>query len=567
MSSRTEPDAGRAEKLAVLGLVLVFGLALGARLLFLHQYHAWPLYERMGPIVDSRFYLLRAQQIATGQWQDTAPFYLSPLYCYGLGLLFTVAEASQETARVFQAFLGAGSCVLFAVAARRVFGTGVGLATGFLLALQGFLLYTTAVVLPSGLVLFLHAALAALLAGREANPGRPRCLAAGVLLGLAAAAKPNALLTAVLVAAWLAARARGAPPARWRPVVLIGLGVVAALAPFTLHNAAVSGHFVLVSTNGGRNLYKGHGPEATGSHVFLEEDLGLGLRDYLDGNVEPEAPIRDSRQMSRRAWEHVRAHPGDTLALSARKLLLALHDRELGVRDNFEFARRYAPLLRWNPLGFGLLASLGLVGMIVARRVPGSGLFAVLVGSQLFALVAIFVLGRYRVVLVGCFAAYAAYLFVWGRARWRERAWRPLLESAAAVLVLLVVTHVPLAQFPRDAGFALQHLALARPLRNAGQVEEARAHYLAAAAGDWLELPDTPTRRLEVRLEAAECALELGRADEARAELEDLTAELERRALPQEKRLRDRARALLRETPPGETLPGGAGAAQNSADG
>ncbi len=538
----------------VLGLAGLFALALGVRLLFLHQYAAWPLYDRMGPIVDSRFYLLRAQQIAHGQWQDAAPYFLSPLYCYGLGLLFHVVEASQESVRILQAVLGAASCVLFAAGARRVFGTPVGLVAGALMAVEGFLVYTTAVVLPSGFVLFLHAALVFVLAGRDADPGRGRCLLAGVLLGLAAAAKPNALLTAALVAAWLAWRRRGGSPgwrARLAPAALLALGAAAALAPFTWHNWRVSGHLVLVSTNGGRNLYKSVGPEANGTHVFLEEDVGLGLRDYLDGAVDPQEPIRDSRQMAALALEHARRHPGRTLALTARKLLLALHARELGVRDSYEFARRYSSFLRHDLVGFGLLASLGLVGMVLARRVPGSGLFAVLVASQLFALVAVFVLGRYRVVLVGCFAVYAAHLLAWWAARWRERAWRPLGQSAVAVLALLVVTHLPLPGFPRDAGFALQHLALARPLRQQGDLEAARHHFLEASAGDWQGLPGEDGRRLEARADAADCAAELGQPELAREELAAVRAALDGPgAPPGSAALRARVERRLRELGP-----------------
>lgn len=533
------------------GLALPAGVFAGAllvRLAFLAQYASWPLYDKLGPVFDSRWYLLRGKSISNGEWADRVPFYLSPLYAYVLGVLFTVFPPGLEPARYVQAVLGAASCTLVALVGRRLFGTAGGWLAGGVLALDALSVYLTSVVLPATLVLTVHALLLlALVPPGGDRPSSRRTLVAGVLVGLAATAKPNALLLLPALGLVLGLRTpRGRPGARLVPTLLLTCGAVVPILPCTLHNWAVSGELVPISTNGGRNLYKGIGPEATGTHVFLEEDEGVGLPDFMTGTVDPDESVRDSREMAAKTWAHVRAHPLRTLGLMVGKLRLAFSARELGVRDNPYFAERYSGLLRLLPYAFGLVAPIGLVGLLTGLRRRELWPLHAVAAVQVATFAVVFVLGRYRVVITACLALYAVHQLLWWRARWREGALRPLGLSLVGLVAAAALVHWPLPEHPRDAGFALQHQAVAGAHMTEGRWEAALVSLDAALASDWLGLPDLERKRYQCQVDAGRCLLELGRVDEAREVLVPLLAQLDDPANRRERRMAREVRELLR---------------------
>jgi 4-amino-4-deoxy-L-arabinose transferase-like glycosyltransferase len=83
---------------------------------------------------------------------------------------------------------------------------------------------------------------------------RYRFLAVGIAIGVAALARPVALILWPVAALWELRRRRMAhppsPPLTW-PVLWLSLGVVVALAPWTVRNWQVHGSLVTVSTHGG----------------------------------------------------------------------------------------------------------------------------------------------------------------------------------------------------------------------------------------------------------------------------------------------------------------------------
>ena len=119
---------------ALLGFAAVFLLALGLRLLYLHQMVDGPLWNR--PILDEAYNDAWASRIADGNGSPELPYFRAPLYPWLMGVLYRLWDPGPTAVRLAQALLSAISCVGIGVVARRVFRSGVagisaGLACGF----------------------------------------------------------------------------------------------------------------------------------------------------------------------------------------------------------------------------------------------------------------------------------------------------------------------------------------------------------------------------------------------------------------------------------------------------
>jgi 4-amino-4-deoxy-L-arabinose transferase-like glycosyltransferase len=491
--------------------VAVFGFALLVRALYLLEARDDPLHDFVFALIDSLYYHRHALEVARGDFLHGSPFFLGPLYPYFMGWLYALLEPSPEVVRWAQALLGAASCALLFAIAARVLDRRAALLSGLLLAVYPLHVYYTDILLPTVLVVFLNLLLLwSLLRAAEA-PSPANAAACGLVLGLATLAKSNALLLLPAYGAvwlWLD-RDR---PRRLR-LLWCGAFAAAALAvisPATLHNWLVSEHFVLVTTSTGRNLWKGNGPIANGTHPLGHQDrsrAGLGRR--LAGAVDPEEAAEESGDYVGRTLEYVREHPAETARLLLKKLVLFSNAVELGVRDQFYFARDHSRLLRL-PVAYAWVAPLGLVGALWAWRPRSPMLFLhVLLAVQVLSFVAVFVLARYRLVAVTCLIVFAsALLGAWLDAA-RAGRWRSLAPQAGLVLVLGVLVNWPLAEFPKQRGYALVYEKIGDMHMQEGDPRAAIAAWDQALDLDW-QGQDPNAKRGETLFEIARARRGMG---------------------------------------------------------
>src|SRR5258708_30277452 len=174
-------------------LLGVWAAAFCIRLLYLWQIHHAPFFDlRIG---DGEAYHLWARRIAQGDWLGTGVFYQAPLYPYFLALVYRVLDDSATTVRFIQALIGAGSCAFVAAAGISLFGRR-GAIAGLGLAVYPPAIFLDGLIEKSSLVTFFTAALLALLSVSQARMTARRWLGAGVILGLLALTRENALLLA-----------------------------------------------------------------------------------------------------------------------------------------------------------------------------------------------------------------------------------------------------------------------------------------------------------------------------------------------------------------------------------
>lgn len=210
---------------------------------------------------DARAYLFAARSLAeTGRYPLTTDlaFFRPPAYPVFLVAATLGRPDRIALAQIANALLGAAAAPLLALLSARIFRRrGLAVATGLAAAiLPSFVLVCTDVQSePLFMVLLLLAGL--LLLASVDRPSSNGAVLAGIALGLAALTRPSALAVSPLLLAPLADRRY---PARARRHLAASgvLGLLLALAPWTLRNALVFHELIPVSDMGGVSLYAGN---------------------------------------------------------------------------------------------------------------------------------------------------------------------------------------------------------------------------------------------------------------------------------------------------------------------
>ena len=456
------------------GVVAVFALALSARLYYLHEIRASPLFT--APVVDARTYTEDARYFSDVSFAGRpAPFWQPPLYPVLLGVLFTLAGDDLYLPRLIQAVLGALVCVLISLLGYRVFGAGVGLGAGFAAALYGPLIYFGGELLPTLLACCLNVLVLLLVVGAG---GWQRALAAGVLLGLSALAVANVLLCAPVLLGYLYGRQR-----RLRSPALLLLGCALVIAPVAYRNWAVGGDRVLISHNAGINFYIGNNAASEQTTCIRPGRAWAELVEMPERRAGLEQPSAKSRYFFAQSWQYITAEPLDFLGLLAYKGYLFLRGDEIPRNRDLYFARNDSALLSillWKKglaFPFGLVAPLALVGLfgVVRSSSPEGRLLALFVACYALSVVLFFVTGRYRLPAVPVLLLFAAcgVRVLWHRPR-------PGLAAFAALLVLCNVATGAMD----PAGNAHEHYYLGYAYEERDMPAHAARHYRRAMVRD-----------------------------------------------------------------------------------
>ena len=458
-----------------MGVVAVFALALSARLYYLHEIRASPLFT--APVVDARTYTEEARYFSEVSFAGRpAPFWQPPLYPVLLGGLFALAGDDLYLPRLIQAVIGALVCVLICLLGYRVFGAKIGLGAGFAAALYGPLIYFGGELLPTLLACGLNLLVLLLVIGEG---GWGRWLAAGVLLGLSALAVANVLLFAPVLLGYLYWRQR-----RLRPAAFLLLGCALVIAPVAYRNWAVGGDLVLISHNAGINFYIGNNADYEQTTRIRPGRDWAELVEMPERRAGIEQPSAKSRYFFAQSWQYITSEPLDFLSLLAYKGYLFLRGDEIPRNRDLYFARNDSSLLSlllWKKglaFPFGLVAPLALLGLFAFLRSPDSPegrLLALFVACYALSVVLFFVTGRYRLPAVPVLLLFAACGV---RVLW-QRPWPAL----AAVAALLVFCNVATGAMDRE-GDAHEHYYLGYAYEERDMPAHAARHYRHAIDRD-----------------------------------------------------------------------------------
>jgi tetratricopeptide (TPR) repeat protein len=460
--------------------------AFGVRLLHVWQIRRAPFFDVL--IGDARGYDAWARRIAAGDWIGREVFYQAPLYPYFLGAIYATAERNLLLVRVIQAFVGALSCVLLAIAGRRFFSPRVGVVAGAALALYAPAIFFDSLVQKSVLdLLFITLMLA--LAGSivDDSQRRWRWLALGAALGALSLTRENALVFVVIFAAWSLV-ASGA-----RRISAFALGLAIVLLPVAIRNDAVGGGFYLTTAQFGPNFYIGNHPQADGSYAPLR--FGRGAPEYERQDAKdlaehalqrPLTPVDVSSFWTDRALDYITAHPLQWLQLEGRKLALLVNATEtLDTESQESYAEWSWPLRVLGRVGhFGVLVPLAVLGALLAwpprRRVA---ILYAMTAAYAASVLVFYVFARYRLPLVPLLILFASATVERRGRKDRGALWGfaspcGAAVAAAALIVAAIASNWPLLSRPLMRAITETNLGAA--LQEDGRTDEAIGHYRRA---------------------------------------------------------------------------------------
>ncbi len=493
-------------------IVLLAILLLGALLrgLYLAELAHEP--ETFAPSLDAAFHDHWARALATGDWSpprffpdpgiQSAPYFRPPAYPYFLAAVHALTGGEPIAIRAVQMLLGLSSVCLAFLLGRLLWGSTVGLLTAAGMATTWSLVYFEGELLAPPLLVVLL--LAALLCWHRwwRRGGFGWAFAGGAVLGLLALGVPNALAVAPVVGAWgLWLVRRKAAPGRFRDVLLaLPLGWALAIAPATLRNLAVAGEFVLVTSNGGVNLYIGNNAQADGCTAripILAElaplqgwtcfDQPAIVRGAARLAGRPLTAGETSRWFAGQAVAFVAAEPGTALALAARKAALFWGPAEVSNNREDAIVRTESAVLRWLPT-FPWVLSFAVVGaaMVWRQRRERGGEFALLLAAIVLVFFAthlpFFVAGRYRVPLLPILWLFGAFGIAGLAARVRALGWRAAAPWLAGWLALLAASHVELTGYRPDR--SMWHFQRGDAWRMLGDLDASIAEFRRAVAAN-----------------------------------------------------------------------------------
>ena len=463
-------------------ILLIYLTGLAFRLYHYFQSSSSPIAGEHFLLIDSEFYDLWAKDIAAGNWIGREAFFMGPLYPYCLAVVYAVLGSDFAWIRLLQTLLGSLTCVGIYLLGKRIFSRTIGLVGALICTFYGPLYYYENLLLATSLMVFLSLACGLLLTEAQSRNRGIWWLIAGLALGVSAVGKANMLLAVPFVLLWIVDlnRSRGMRGGI-TSAVWFGVGIVLMVVPVTARNALVQKDFVLLTANGGLNLYVGNNPDSEG--VWKRFDLpypGANIDGHLAALRKGETaygetqPSEINRRLTAEVWSFIREDPGAFLALLGKKSLAAVNAFDVSNRDDYAFGQRFSAFLRLPLLGLGVVAPLGFLGFVLCLRDPRRYFVPLLFTAVPFAtMILLFVLSRYRLPAIPFLCLLAAKALGDLVRLARSRTVGRLALLIALLLAFTALVHWPFASLGVASWRGAANAAYGRHLMEQGELDAA----------------------------------------------------------------------------------------------
>jgi tetratricopeptide (TPR) repeat protein len=456
-------------------IYLVVGLLV--RLLYLHEFSSFVLFTvPIGPDVEE--YDHWARQILAGQWLWTRVHIHAPLYPYFLAFLYSLFSFNFYAIRLFQLCLNLLSPILlYLILVKpdiksiriRKFNTYIAVTMLLLFATYPPLIYYQAELTSEALLLPLLtlAIFFTYKVEEHCNYNRKKAhlyaISAGLVIALAIITHPISLLFVAGETLYLCFRFIITPIQQERnthgghtlvisllkkmtPLFLYIIAVLVIILPVCLYNSSLAGRPVLIQKNSSFNLFIGNNPDSTGT-CYMRPGPAWDATHNQAAKASKEMKISQDQYYNQKILQFILTKPLDWLKLLIKKALYTFNYRELTAGADVGPIRYFTTFQRTTFWSFGILAILGLFGVIVMQcdrqfRHRSRHLIILFIcywlGQSL-----LLTSGRYRLPIVLTLIVFAAYGFMVLCYSLKRKQLYPLF-----IIILTLVSFITLLEIP-----------------------------------------------------------------------------------------------------------------------
>jgi tetratricopeptide (TPR) repeat protein len=429
-------------------IIFIFVFALILRICFLVVIKDQFLYTLM-PDSDCKYYHVWATEISKGGFLGKSIFYGMPLYPYFLGIIYKIFGPSPIYGHIFQFILGAFNAVLIYLIAKRIFNQKVAVLSSLIFASYAMIIFYEVLLMPVALILFLNSILIMLALRVKERPSKGRIYLLGLTLGITALAEAGILIFLVIIIIWFLFGFKQNLREKIIHILILIFSVFLILSLVVIRNYIVGKDFVLITAHSGINFFLGNNPQATGRLSLppylrsTQKGLLEDARIYAERQVNKRLrPSEISSFWTRKALDFIKKQPLDYVKLLLKKIRIFWHNFE--PVDTMEFSFLYDKKIVFNILthSFGIIASLSLIGLVVAFLRYGfrqQELLLFFIISQNIASILFFVTARNRLVVVPFLIMFTSYLLYWVYMQIKKKRFKSFLFMVPSFVLIFIV--------------------------------------------------------------------------------------------------------------------------------
>ncbi len=379
--------------------------------------------------------------MATGVVRDDA-FYFAPLYPYLLAGIFSLAGKHVLLVKVLHALAGSVNVVMLWLLVLTIFRHRYMalLAAGMAMLYGGYYFFEVLLLKTTFAVLLTTAMMLLIALGLRGRRYVWLWLVAGVVCGVTCLLRGNTLLVVPVIVFALVYEWRRQVVSIWSPVLFV-VGLAVAISPATIHNAYVTGDFVLTTYQGGSNFYIGNNEDADGTYKPLRPRRQIPAMEKEDAIslAETEAgrklsPSEISGYWFGRSMAYIADRPMSWLKLTVMKVWLFHANNEPGDTIEYSAFREHERVLYAAFLPYGVIVSLAAVGFgLTVRTWREHLIWQLLLIAFSASVFMFFIFSRYRTPVVGLYIVFAS------NAIWRMIDWVMLRKWSQFIVVLAIV--------------------------------------------------------------------------------------------------------------------------------
>lgn len=396
-----------------------------------------PFFE--DPIMDEKYHVEWAEDIASEGLLTRIPFYRAPAYPYSLGAIFAMFGKGFVVPRIYGLLLGSLSCVLIFLIGSTVFSKKVGFLAGVIMAFYPMHLYFDYMLLTVGLEITACLLSTWLLFLWFKKNNKLYLFLSGLSLGLAIITRPNFLVLIPIMLLIILLNKSTPFRKRLNQSIMYCIGLAPLIITVACVNIVFGKDFVLLAYNGGINFYFGNNPFSNGwtaSSVDIHPSWWGGVRDAIMvaqrnlGRVL--RPSEISNYWFGRGLQYIVSNPIQWIGLMVKKTYLFFNSFELSNNQSIYGFSRFSFLLRNPILNFGIIFALAVWGSIAAFKKKYMKFLLLTILVYAFSVIVFLITARYRMPVVPFIILIASYAIFWFIDQFKHKKFKP------AVIALII---------------------------------------------------------------------------------------------------------------------------------